>query len=247
MYIVFIDESGQPGGFDKEKNELKKNTSKYFTLAGFMIDADNILDIEIGLKDIKLKYGLEPSHEIKWHTTYSNYGLNYEQYEQMRFDIVNLISKYNQSVIGIIMDKESCYKKKSYIDDPDDLYAVALHLLMERCCMESTKNDKKNPKPTIMIADSRQSINNNRLDKQVKIAYRRAKNMGTHFVKFASFAESIIFVDSDDFPGIQIADYCAGIIHKKYEKEDEKYFEKLLHAIVKKDDNIYGPGIKFYK
>ena len=75
MYIVFIDESGQPGGF--------------------MIDADNILNIEVGLKDIKIKYGLEPSHEIKWHTTYSNYGLNFEQYEQMRYDIVKLISKNN--------------------------------------------------------------------------------------------------------------------------------------------------------
>jgi len=98
-----------------------------------------------------------------------------------------------------------------------------------------------------MIADSRQSINNNRLDKQVKIAYRRAKNMGTHFVKFASFAESIIFVDSDDFPGIQIADYCAGIIHKKYEKNDEKYFEKLVPAIRTHNNKMYGPGIKEYK
>ena len=28
MYIIFLDESGQPGGFDKENNKLVKNTSK---------------------------------------------------------------------------------------------------------------------------------------------------------------------------------------------------------------------------
>ena len=36
MYIVFIDESGQPGGYDREKHELVKNTSKYFILSGFI-------------------------------------------------------------------------------------------------------------------------------------------------------------------------------------------------------------------
>jgi len=46
---------GQPGGFDKENNKLVENTSKYFTLGGFMIDADEILEIERGMKDIKIK------------------------------------------------------------------------------------------------------------------------------------------------------------------------------------------------
>ena len=65
MYIIFLDESGQPGGFDKENNKLVKNTSKYFVLAGFMINADEILQIECRMRDIKLKYGLNPYHEVK--------------------------------------------------------------------------------------------------------------------------------------------------------------------------------------
>ena len=55
MYIIFLDESGQPGGFNKENNELIENTSKYFVLAGFMINADNILKIEKRMRDIKIK------------------------------------------------------------------------------------------------------------------------------------------------------------------------------------------------
>ena len=58
LYIIFIDESGQPGGWDKDKNCLVNNTSKFFTLGGFMIDANEILNIERKFKDIKLKYGL---------------------------------------------------------------------------------------------------------------------------------------------------------------------------------------------
>lgn len=247
MYIVFLDESGQPGGFDKENGKLVENTSKYFTLAGFMIDADNILKIESNMRDIKIKYGLEQQHEIKWHTTYSKLGLKFEQYKNMKMEIIKFISKCKNSVIGIVMDKESCFRNKDYIQTPNDLYAVALHLLMERCCMETTrKHGRDTMIPTIMIADSRQSINSNKLDKELQIAYLRAKNMGTHFVKFPNFCESIIFVDSDDFSGVQLADFCAGAIHKKYENKNEEFFNELLPGIVTKGNNVYGPGIKLY-
>lgn len=248
MYIVFLDESGQPGGYDKEKNQLVQNTSKCFTLAGFMIDADEILNIERNMRDVKIKYGLEKQHEIKWHTTYSKLGLNFEQYKSMKLEIINIIAEYKNSVIGIVMDKESCYRNKEYITTANDLYSVALHLLMERSCMETSKRSKKGVlPPTIMIADSRQSIHSNKLDKELQIAYLRAKNMGTYFIKFPNFCESIIFVDSDDFSGVQLADFCAGAIHRKYEREDEEFFNKLLPAIVTKRNNIYGPGIKLYK
>lgn len=55
---------GQPGGFDNEKNCLVANTSKYFTIGGFLIDADKIIEVEKRVKDLKVKYGLDPHHEI---------------------------------------------------------------------------------------------------------------------------------------------------------------------------------------
>ena len=175
-------------------------------------------------------------------------GLNFEQYKNFKIDVINLISMYKNSVIGIVMDKEICYKNKKYIKTPNDLYAVALHLLMERSCMESIrKKAKQTMTPTIIIADSRQSINSNKLDKELQTAYLRAKNMGTHFMQFPTFCENILFADSQDFCGIQLADFCAGAIHRKYENNNDEFFCKLLPAIVSKNNNIYGPGIKLYK
>lgn len=250
MYIVFLDESGQPGGFDKEKNKLLDNVSKYFTLGGFMIEADDILQIERQMRDIKIKYNLNPSHEIKWHTTYSKIGLTFEQYKNMKLEIIKIISEYKASVIGIVVDKEECYKNKDYINDANDLYAVALHLLMERYSMEikhKHSSEKETMKPVMMIADSRQSMNSKKLDKELQIAYLRARNMGTHFNKFPNFCEGIIFVDSDNFTGVQLADFCAGAIHRKYEQKDDTFFNELIPAIASKKDNIYGAGIKLYK
>lgn len=248
MQIIFLDESGQPGGFDKENKKLGKNVSRYFTLGGFMIDADNILEIERKLREIKMKYKLNSNHEIKWHSTYPKLGLNYEQYKNMKLEVIRTISEYRASVIGIVVDKEECYKNKEYINDSNDLYAVALHLLMERYSMEiKNKHNEDIMKPVIMIADSRQSMNSRKLDKELQIAYLRAKNMGTYFVKFPNFCEGIIFVDSDNFTGIQLADFCAGAIHRKYEQNDDTFFNELIPAIASKKNNIYGAGIKLYK
>ena len=249
MYIIFLDESGQPGGFDKENKKLVKNTSKYFVLAGFMINADDILKIEKRMRDIKIKYGLNPLHEIKWHTTYSKLKLSFQQYKNMKTEIVREISKYKNSVIGIVMDKENCYKNKSeYIKNHNDLYATALHLLMERASMQiANKFRKRNDFiPAMLIADSRKNDNNNKLDKELQIAYLRAKNMGTHFIKFPNFCESIVFVDSDYYSGVQFADFCAGAIYKKFEDDSSDFFEELKPAIRKHHNSINGAGIKLY-
>ena len=240
---------GQPGGFDKENDKLVENTSKYFVLAGFMINADDILKIEKRMKDIKIKYGLNPLHEVKWHTTYSKSKLSFEQYKNMKLEIIREISRYRHSVIGIVMDKENCYKNKSeYIKNHNDLYSTALHLLMERCSMQITNKFRKKELliPAMIIADSRKNDNNNKLDKELQIAYLRAKNMGTHFIKFPNFCESIVFVDSDYYSGVQLADFCAGAIYRKYENNETDFFEELKPAIRKHHNSIYGAGIKLY-
>ena len=248
MYIVFIDESGQPGGFDNEKKKLVKNTSKYFILSGFIIDADKLLQIETKMKDIKLKYGLNPYHEVKWNTKYKDFGLDYDKIMTMKKEIMGIVKKYKNSVIGIIMDKKYCYQNKDFIKNHNDLYAVALHLLMERCCMQITTEKGRNTTiPAIIFADSRKNDCNNKLDKELQTAYLRAKNMGTHFVKFPNFCDALIFVDSDYSACIQVADFCAGAIFRKYEKEDNTFFNILKSSIRKYRGKIEGAGIKLYK
>lgn len=249
MYIVFIDESGQSGGWDNDKNSLTSNCSKFFTLAGFMIESNNILEIESKFKDIKLKYGINKSVEIKWSCSYSKLGLTFEQYINMKQDIIKMISNYTNSVIGIVMDKESCYKNRTDIKNHNDLYAFSLNLLMERVCMEISDRDGRNATtPALMFADSRKNDNNNKLDKELQIAYLRARSLGTHYIKFPNFCESLVFIDSNYSSGIQCADFCAGAIHKKFEKNDSKFFDLLLPGIRhNKQNNIYGYGIKLYK
>ena len=248
MYIIFLDESGQPGGFDKENKKLVKNTSRFFVLSGFMIDANKILKIEEKMRDIKLKYGLNPYHEVKWNTRYKDIGIDYKKIMNMKKEIMGIVNNYKNSVIGIVMDKEYCYKNKKFIQNHNDLYSLALHLLMERCCMQITDEKGRNTAmPAMLFADSRKNDSNNKLDVELQNSYLRAKNMGTHFVKFPNFCDTLIFVDSDYSAGIQVADFCAGAIFRKYEKEDDTFFDILKPSIRTHKRVIEGAGIKLYK
>ena len=248
MYIVFIDESGQPGGWNNEKMCLTKNSSHFFTLAGLMIEANNILDIESNFKDIKLKYGLNESTEIKWSCSYSKIGLTFEQSINMKSDILKMISNYKNSVIGIVIDKEFCYKTENDIKNHNDLYAFALNLLMEVVCMEIIDREGKNATtPALIFTDSRKNNSNNKLDKELQIAYLRAKRSRTNFINFPNLCENLVFIDSNYSSGIQCVDFCVGAIHKKFEFNDTKFFDLLLPAIrCNKKNDIYGHGIKLY-
>ena len=155
----------------------------------------------------------------------------------MKIDIIQMISNYPNSVIGIVMDKKSCYQNKKDIKTHNDLYSFALNLLMERVCMEISNRDGKHATtPALMFTDSRKKNNNNKLDKELQIAYLRALNLGTYYITFPNFCESLVFIDSQ---------YCSGI---QFESNNDEFFNQLLPSIRKsKLGNIYGYGIKLYK
>lgn len=120
---------------------------------------------------------------------------------------------------------------------------------MERVCMEISDRDGRDATtPALMFTDSRKNDNNNKLDKELQIAYLRARSLGTYYIKFPNFCESLVFIDSNYSCGIQCADFCAGAIHRKFEMNDENFFNLLLPAIrCNKENEIYGYGIKIYK
>lgn len=244
MKIVFIDESGQPGGYNSDTGIFNEKSSKYFVLGSFMIDTKELLFLETQIKDIKIKYGLSPHQELKWNCSYSKLNMPREDYYKMRKEIIDVISWHQNSVIAIVIDKKEFYKKK-YINNHNDLYTNALHLLMERVCMNL--NDEKG-EPVMFFTDSRKNDKSNLLDKEIQISYLRAKNMGTNFVRFPNFSESIVFIDSQYCIGVQLADFCAGIISNTILNDyDYPPYDMLLPAIRKHNGKVEGYGIKIRK
>lgn len=245
MYIVFIDESGQPGGYDTENQKLVNGATKYFILSGFMIDGNELIDIERKLNQVKIKYNLSIETEAKWNSSYNSLGMTLDEYKRYKSEVCKIIAEYQNSVVGIVMDKEKCYKERKNINDHNDLYAYSLNLLMERFCMEVTDRHGRDTNiPIILFTDSRKNDNNNRLDKELQKSYRRAKQIGTKYMGFPNFSESLVFVDSQYSSGVQLADFCAGAIFKKFENNNEDFLNILNPAIRNHNGRIDGVGIK---
>lgn len=245
MYIVFIDESGQPGGYDTENQKLVNGATKYFILSGFMIDGNELINIQQKLNQIKIKYNLSIETEAKWNSSYKSLGMTLDEYKKYKREVCEIISEYSNSVVGIVMNKEKCYKERKGVNDHNDLYAYSLNLLMERFCMEVTdRHGRDTDIPVILFTDSRKNDNNNRLDKELQKSYRRAKQIGTKYMGFPNFSESLVFVDSQYSSGVQLADFCAGAIFKKFENNNEDFLNILNPAIRNHNGRIDGVGIK---
>ena len=111
--------------------------------------------------------------------------------------------------------------------------------------MEVTDRDGRNTNiPVILFTDSRKNDNNNKLDKELQISYRRAKNMGTKYIGFPNFSESLVFIDSQYSSRIQLADFCAGAIFKCFEDNNSDFINILKPAIRNHNGKIAGVGIK---
>ncbi|MDO6355099.1 DUF3800 domain-containing protein [Caloramator sp. CAR-1] len=245
MYFVYIDEAGQPGGYDNSTQRVKSGASKYFTLAGILIPADDTIKLQRKLKLLKLQHNLPTDKEFKWNAKYSQFGIDKETYISYREGMVQLINEYKNSVIVAVIDKDEAYKK-NYINNHHDVYVQALHLIMER--VQKEINDRNLLKePVMFMFDSRKNDKNSKLDEELQLSYIRATGLGTYYMSFPYFSETPIFVDSDYSAGVQLADYCAGITHRAYEAGKSDWFEKIKPALRKsKTGNITGYGLKVF-
>ena len=63
---------------------------------------------------------------------------------------------------------------------------------------------------------------------------------------FPNFSESLVFIDSQYSSGVQLADFCAGAIFKKFEDNVAEFYETLVPEIRCHNKKIWGCGIKVF-
>jgi len=245
MYFVFVDESGQPGGYDPVSKMITKGSSHFFTLSGFLVSSDALINIEKKVKIVKIQHGLPTDKEFKWNAQYKTFGIDKETYISFREKMISIICEYPNSVISTIIDKSKCYNKE-YIKDHHDVYVQALHLIMERVQMELCDRGHSE-QPVMFVFDSRKNDKNKKLDEELQKAYIRAIGLGTYYVNFPNFLSTAIFADSDYSAGVQLADYCAGPIQRNAEHQIDDWFRKLMPAIRKNSSGqMKGYGLKLF-
>lgn len=246
MHILFLDESGTiiP--------ENKQN-SKYFTIGGIIIPEDYWQDIYKKLKELKKQYKI--TSEIKWrffspHNKDEDNGLrhlSFEEKNKVRDKLYEIISAYKSiKIISAITDVEKAYKL-SYINTKDDLYWYCYKQVIERFQyhLQDLSRETGTTFNGLVVIDNRLSCEDNRLRNLHHNLLIAEKDNYSHF---NNLIEGLFIAPSHLSVGIQLADIVAGAIYRKYEKNDDTFFNKIKTSIRNKNEKIEGYGIvKFPK
>jgi Protein of unknown function (DUF3800) len=228
MHILFVDESGTPPNPSSHK-------SKYFVIAGTIIPEQvwhRIRDALLGLKARRKIRG-----EFKWrYFSPDNDDVrnpmrkcSQEERNDIRTEICKIIcSEKSIKCLACVACIESAYAFSS-VDNRDDLYAGTYKPVSERFqyYLQDLSRIVGRDEFGIIVADHR-GIND---DQRFRGHHEKLLHSSSEFTSnYKNLIESLFVHPSDLSVGIQLADLVAGAVWRKFEKNDDRWFQLLEPA-----------------
>lgn len=211
MSYIFLDESGDLGF-----NKSKKRSSKYFIIAFLFTDDKRPIE-----KIVKTTHRtLKRKHRQK--------GNSLHCYHEKPITRTRLLTKLNQKDIKIMtvyLNKTKVYTKLH--QQKDVLYNFVTNILLDRIC---TKRLIPKDKQINLIASRKETnkfLNNNFKD------YLENQVQSNHKIKM-----NVEIKTPHEEKSLQAIDFISWSIFRKYEYDDESYYEIFK-------DNIYEENILF--
>lgn len=245
---MYIDESG-------DTIPISQKGKKFLVLTGCIIHEDNIQNIEEKFRSIKHDFYQNSDVEIKSNfLRYANPDLvensplklnSKEKYNELEKDISNFLKKLDITLFSIVIDKES-YWLQYPAENP---YNIAYLLLLEKFQLFLKTKDSLG----ICIIDPREGQTEKHfIGNELNIIHQKMRHEdGFIWKKCSNIIEKLLFSQSDQTIGIQIADlFCYPIYHVfEYNKRADEYWRFLELSMPKlfRSKNRYdGFGLRFF-
>lgn len=245
MYMMYVDESGDPG--------VSKYSSSHFILSGLIINSDNWLKYMNRLKKLRSsfrnKYGLRIRTEIHAAELIRINKL-VEYREIKKRDRISLLKDFTENIPRIFSDAQIlniCLKKTDF-SDLDEFQTVAWQRLIQRYDNFLKKDAKSKG---IIISDD----TNEPLVRKLIRKMRIYNPVNSHFLDFYNaptdnIIEDVFMKRSENSYMLQVADVVAHLLYRReFPKGSlrkyglEKLFEKLEPILLKKASSNDKLGI----
>jgi len=242
MHLCFIDESGTPG-------KLGKNNPRFFVIAAAVIP-DGIWHVVreklVGLKREKKYFG-----EVKWrffapnNNDEENPMKDWDQAarDDFRERIFRIISEQRSiKLIACVTKCEDAYKVPS-INSQDDIYFRTYKPVTERFqyFLQDLSREVGPKISGLIVADHRGSKDDNKMRNQHERLVRESQRYTS---TYTHFVEGLFFAPSHMSVGIQLADMVAGATWRYFERDDDRFFNKIRGSFrAKPDGDIRGYGL----
>lgn len=248
MYLMYIDESG-------DTIPLTQNGKKFLVLTGCIIHEEKTQEIEEKFRQIKFKYYQDCDIEIKSNfLRYANPDLEENsplklnsriKYDELEKDISNFLKQIDVTLYSIVINKES-YWEQYPAQNP---YHIAYVFLLER--FQKYLVSKKSL--GICIIDPREGQTEKHfMGNELSNLHEKMRHeSGSIWTKCPNVVEKLLFSQSDQTVGIQIADlFCYPTYHVfEYNKKGKDYWrfkELTLPKLFKLKGIIDGYGLKYF-
>lgn len=241
MHLLYIDESGTTKlKKDPSLASADNGNSKYFVMAGVLINTRNLEKIEIELLKLKNEYLKDPFQELK--TTLKGRDMKSDkQRSDFIREIYELISNSELFCFGAQLNKYEL-TKTDVVKSKDDIYQLAFEHLLgsvnDFITMEAI--DKS---ITVMI-DNVDRTHNKKIYREYKNALDRKQGKLKSFSK-RNFSPSINFVESEFTLGVQLADFVAGAMWRSIEKQQRENAALIKQKFpINKDGELFDYSYK---
>jgi hypothetical protein len=233
MFLVYVDESGQPSNPEEKvfvlgavavyenqayflSQELDKVEEKWFPQAPNPIEfhASRILN----------------GNEEPWHST------SKEDRKKILVDLCNAVVRVTPkglSLFGIAVSKES-FSNEDVVEKAFQELCGHIDAFVDGSNIERARQGREKNR-ALMILDS--SKYGTQLD-ELLLAYRIEG--GTKFGRVKNFADAPAFANSTTTRLLQVADLVSYAIHRRYEKADTSLLDLLLPRFQEKEGKIHG-------
>ncbi|TAJ34406.1 DUF3800 domain-containing protein [Bosea sp. (in: a-proteobacteria)] len=247
MHILFVDESGTP---PKPTADFSKQ--RYFVIGGAVVHEaawQRVREKLLGLKARRRIRG-----EFKWryfapgNADERNPMRALDQFERdsIRAEIFDIINKDSGvTCLACVADAQIAYSYDS-TKTADELYHAAYKPVTERFqyFLQEFGRKTHNKEFGIVVCDHRGAND----DKRLRQHHDKLLYSSSEFTsRYNNLVESVFLQPSNLSVGIQLADMVAGAVWRKFEKNDDRYFN-LVEASFRrsKTGQITGFGVVMY-
>jgi hypothetical protein len=242
MHLLFIDESGNPP-------PPGKAGPNNFVLGGVIIPEEIWPKLSADLKRLKKEYRV--TGEIKWRyfiagnrkPENSLIHLEPTKRDELRLQLFQALARYKSvKIISVIADIQRAYADPTIRDD-SGLYQRAYKMLTERFqyFLQDLERESGQRINGIIVCDHR----NNHQDDRLRALHQKLVNSEGIFTStYANLIEGLFVAPSHYSVGIQFSDLVAGAVYRKYESNDERFYE-LIKPLIRTSNagKIEGFGI----
>ena len=248
MYLMYVDESG-------DTIPLSQNGKRFLVLTGCIIHEDSIQAIEGRIRRIKYEYYQDSDIEIKSNfLRYANPDLSEnsplklnsrDRYDQLEKDVADFLKGIDVTLYSVVIQKEA-YWLQYPAQNP---YHIAYVFLLERFQKFLIKKKGLG----ICVIDPREGQTEKHfIGNELNSLHEKMRHEdGSVWTKCTNVVEKLLFSQSDQTVGIQIADmFCYPIYHVfEYDKNPNEYWrfrELSLPKLFKHEGKIDGYGLKYF-